>query len=263
MRERLSHPGLEQGPIYLDYNGTTPIDPQVFEAMAPYLMVHFGNPSSTHFYAHAPHKAIETAREQVARLLSVSSAEIFFTAGGSESDTLAIRGAALSRQAHGKHLITQVTEHPAVLATCRQIAHEHGFHVTELPVDANGQVRPVDVEAAINEQTTLVSIMAANNETGTLQPIAKIAEIAHKYGALMHTDASQAVGKIPIEVTTLGVDLLTVAGHKLYAPKGVGALYVRSGVQLEPIIAGEVRNEGCVRVLRTSLESWHLEPHVR
>ncbi|HEY7418691.1 MAG TPA: cysteine desulfurase family protein [Ktedonobacteraceae bacterium] len=244
MREVPSHPALEQGPIYLDYNGTTPVDPRVVEAMVPFLLIHFGNPSSTHFYARVPHMAIETTREQVASLLSATPAEIIFTAGGSESDALAIRGVALSRQERGKHLITQVTEHPAVLAMCRQLVRLHGFRVTELPVDASGRVRPVDVEAVIDEQTTLVSIMSANNETGTIQPIAQIAEIAHRHGALMHTDASQAVGKIPIDVTSLGVDLLTVAGHKLYAPKGVGALYVRQGVQLEPVIAGGGQERG-------------------
>jgi cysteine desulfurase len=244
MREVSLHPALEQGPIYLDYNGTTPIDPRVVEAMLPFLSSHFGNPSSTHFYARVPQMAIETAREQVARFLSCTPAEIIFTAGGSESDALAIRGTALARQTDGKYLITQVTEHPAVLATCHQLARWHGFRVTELPVDASGRVRPADVEAAINEQTTLVSIMSANNETGTLQPIPEIAEIAHRHGALMHTDASQTVGKIPTDVSTLGVDLLTVAGHKLYAPKGVGALYIRRGIQLEPVIAGGGQERG-------------------
>jgi cysteine desulfurase len=244
MREVLPHPALEQGPIYLDYNATTPIDPCVVEAMLPYLTLHFGNASNTHFYARATHTAIETAREQVARLLGCTSAEIVFTAGGSESDALAIRGVALARQESGTHLITQVTEHPAVLATCRQLERLHGFRVTYLPVDSSGRVRPEDVEAAINEQTTLVSIMAANNETGTLQPIAQIAEIAHRHGALMHTDASQAVGKIPMDMNTLGVDLLTIAGHKLYAPKGIGALFVRRGVQLEPVIAGGGQERG-------------------
>jgi cysteine desulfurase len=244
MREILPHPALEHGPIYLDYNGTTPIDPQVVEAMLPYLTTHFGNPSSMHFYAHIPHTAIETAREQIARLLSCTPAEIIFTAGGSESDTLAIRGVALAERERGKHLITQITEHPAVLATFHQLANLHGFRVTYLPVDAAGRVRPADVEAAIDEQTTLVSIMSANNETGTLQPIAEITEIAHRHGALMHTDASQAVGKIPTDVTTLGVDLLTLVGHKLYAPKGVGVLYVRRGIQLEPVIAGGGQEQG-------------------
>jgi cysteine desulfurase len=212
--------------------------------MLPYLTIHFGNPSSTHFYAHTPHTAIEMAREQVARLLSCTPAEIIFTGGGSESDTLALRGVALAERERGKHLITQVTEHPAVLATFRQLTRLHDFRVTVLPVDATGRVRPADVEAAIDEQTTLVSIMHANNETGTLQPIAEIAEIAHRHGALMHTDASQSVGKMVTDVAALGVDLLTVAGHKLYAPKGIGALYVRRGVQLEPVITGGGQERG-------------------
>lgn len=244
MRELPTHPGLEHSPIYLDYNGTTPIDPRVVEAMLPFLSIHFGNPSSTHFYARASHTAIEKARQQVASLLSCTPAEIIFTGGGSESDTLALHGVALAERERGKHLVTQVTEHPAVLSAGRQLSRLHGFRVTELPVDATGRVQPADVEAAIDEQTTLVSIMHANNETGTLQPIAEIAEIAHRHGALMHTDASQAVGKISIDVTTLGVDLLTVAGHKLYAPKGIGALYVRRGVQLEPVIAGGGQERG-------------------
>jgi cysteine desulfurase len=167
-----------------------------------------------------------------------------FTGCGSESDTLAIRGAALTLQQRGKHIITQVTEHPAVLNVCRALTRLHGFRVTYLPVDASGRVNPADVEAAIDEQTVLVTIMHANNETGTLQPIAAIAEIAHRHGVVMHTDASQSVGKIPTDVGTLGVDLLTVAGHKLYAPKGIGALYMRGGLQLEPAIYGGGQESG-------------------
>jgi cysteine desulfurase len=244
MTQANPHPGLAHHPIYLDYNATTPIDPRVVEAMLPYLTTHFGNPSSAHFYAQAPHTAIETARERVASLLSCTPSEIIFTSGGSESDTLAIRGAALAEPRRGKHIITQVTEHPAVLTICRALTRLHGFRVTYLPVDASGRVKPADVEAAIDDQTTLVSIMHANNETGTVQPIVEIAEIAHRHGALMHTDASQSVGKIATDVAALGVDLLTVAGHKLYAPKGVGALYVRRGVQLEPINAGGGQEKG-------------------
>ncbi len=244
MTQANPHPGLAHHPIYLDYNATTPIDPRVVEAMLPYLTTHFGNPSSAHFYAQAPHTAIETAREQVARLLSCTPSEIIFTSGGSESDTLAIRGAALAEPRRGKHIITQVTEHPAVLTICHALTRLHGFRVTYLPVDASGRVKPADVEAAIDDQTTLVSIMHANNETGTVQPIVEIAEIAHRHGALMHTDASQSVGKIATDVAALGMDLLKVAGHKLYAPKGVGALYVRRGVQLEPINAGGGQEKG-------------------
>jgi cysteine desulfurase len=238
------HPGLRSGPIYLDYNATTPVDPAVVDAMQPYLSTHFGNPSSSHYYASAPRQAIATARQQLAQVLDCAADEVIFTGCGSESDTLAIRGTALAYQQRGNHIITQVTEHPAVLNVCRALERHYGFRVTYLPVDACGRVNPADVEAAIDGQTILVSIMYANNETGTLQPIAEIAEIAHRHGALMHTDASQTVGKIPTFVTALDVDLLTVAGHKLYAPKGIGALYVRRGISLEPAIYGGGQEAG-------------------
>jgi cysteine desulfurase len=244
MREADSHPGLVQRPIYLDYNATTPLDPRVVEAMLPYLTTHFGNPSSSHFYAHAPHRAIEIARAQVAALLSCHSSEIVFTGGGSESNTLAIRGSALALRSHGTHIITQQTEHPAVKATCRMLERLYGFQVTYLPVDRYGRVDPASLEAAFTDHTILVSIMLANNETGTLQPIAELARLARSRNVLFHTDAAQAVGKIPVEVDRLGVDLLTVAGHKLYAPKGVGALYVRRGIQLEPVIVGGGQEKG-------------------
>jgi cysteine desulfurase len=236
----LSHLGLMGRPVYLDYNATTPVDPAVFQAMLQCLAYRFGNPSSTHRYGQEAHEVIVAARLQVADLLSCQADEITFTAGGSESDNLAIRGVALARQAQGRgdHIITQVTEHPAVLNTCRALERLHGFRVTYLPVDGYGRVDPVDVEKAIDEQTVLVTVMHANNETGTVQPIAEIAEIAHRYGALMHTDAAQSVGKLPVRVAALGVDLLTIAGHKIYAPKGIGALYVRQGVELEPVIYG-------------------------
>ena len=239
-----THPGLQNGPIYLDYNATTPVDPAVVEAMLPYLSMHFGNPSSAHAYGHAAHDAVDTARKQVASLLGCSSSEIIFTGGGSESDNLAIRGVALTRQHLGNHIITQVTEHPAVLNTCRALERLHGFRVTYLPVDEYGQVDPARVEAAMDDKTMLVTVMHANNETGTLQPIKQIAEIAHRYGVLMHTDASQAVGKIPTRVDELDVDLLTVAGHKVYAPKGIGALYIRQGIRLEPVIYGGGQEAG-------------------
>ncbi len=237
-------PGLENGPIYLDYNATTPVDPVVVEAMLPYLSTHFGNPSSSHQYGRVAHQAVDTARKQVAQLLGCTAVEVIFTGGGSESDNLAIRGAALARQQYGNHIITQVTEHPAVLNCCRALERLYGFRVTYLPVDQAGRVSPISVEAAIDERTVLVSIMQANNETGTLQPIAEIAEIAHRHGVLVHTDAAQSVGKIPTRVDELGVDLLTVAGHKLYAPKGIGALYIRHGLQLEPVIYGGGQESG-------------------
>ncbi len=238
------HPGLRNGPIYLDYNATTPVDPAVVAAMLPYLDTHFGNPSSSHFYARASRDAMTQARAQVAQLLACASDEIIFTGGGSEGDTLAIRGVALALREHGNHIITQVTEHPAVLNVCRALERLHGFRVTYLPVDEYGRINPADVQASITPQTVLLTIMHANNETGTLQPIAELADIAHRSGVLFHTDASQSVGKIPVSVAELGVDLLTVAGHKLYAPKGIGALYVRRGMQLEPAIYGGGQEAG-------------------
>lgn len=239
-----THPGLQDGPIYLDYNATTPADPAVVEAMLPYLAIHFGNPSSTHAYGHAAHEVVDTARKQVASLLDCSSSEVTFTGGGSESDNLAIRGVALSRQHSGNHIITQVTEHPAVLNACRALERLHGFRVTYLPVDEHGQVDPAQVETAMDDKTVLVTVMHANNETGTLQAITQIAEIAHRRDVLAHTDASQSVGKIPVRVDELGVDLLTIAGHKVYAPKGIGALYIRHGLQLEPVIYGGGQEAG-------------------
>lgn len=239
-----THPGLKNGPIYLDYNATTPVDPAVVEAMVPYLSSHFGNPSSSHRYGHVAHEAVDRARIQVAGLPGCAPDEIIFTGGGSESDNLAIRGIALARKEQGNHIITQVTEHPAVLNTCRALERLHGFRVTYLPVDEYGRVNLADVEAATGDSTVLITIMHANNETGTLQPLREIAEIAHRYGALLHTDAAQSVGKIPTLVNELGVDLLTIAGHKLYAPKGIGALYVRRGLQLEPVIYGGGQESG-------------------
>src|SRR5947209_9651511 len=239
-----THPGLQKGPIYLDYNATTPVDPVVVEAMLPYLSTQFGNPSSTHRYGHRAHQAVDNARQQVAGLLHCSPGEIIFTAGGSESDNLAIRGVALARRASGNHIITQITEHPAVLNTCRALERLHGFRITYVPVDAAGRVSTADVEAAIDGQTVLITIMHANNETGTLQPIAEIAQLARRHGVLMHSDAAQSVGKIPTRLDELPVDLLTIAGHKVYAPKGVGALYVRQGLQLEPVIYGGGQEAG-------------------
>src|SRR6266568_1744521 len=240
----ITHPGLEHGPIYLDYNATTPIDPVVVEAMLPYLSEHFGNPSSSHSYGYRAHQAIDAARVQGAQLLGCTAKEITFTGGGSESDNLAIRGIALAYQKKGNHIITQITEHPGVLKACHALERLHGFRVTYLPVDSSGCVNTGEVEAAIDDKTVLITIMHANNETGTLQPIAEIAKIARKHGVLLHTDAAQSVGKIPVRVEELGVDLLTVAGHKLYAPKGIGALYSRHGLNLEPIMYGGGQESG-------------------
>jgi len=247
-----THPALTSGPIYLDYNATTPIDPGVAAAAQPYLTAHFGNPSSAHHYALAPAQAMRTARAQVAALIGATPETVVFTGSGSEANNLAIRGTALADTARRRrHVITQTTEHPAVLATCRALQRLHGVDVTYLPVDEHGLVDPEDLAAAITPNTTLVSIMMANNETGTIQPIAELADIAHAHDVPIHTDAAQAIGKIPVDVGQLGADLLTVVGHKVYAPKGIGALYVRPGLLLEPVIYGGGQEGG----LRAGTES--------
>jgi cysteine desulfurase len=235
----LRHQGLDGGPVYLDYNATTPVDPRVAEAMQPYLVEHFGNPSSTHYYGKHPVGALMAARTQVAGLIGARAGQVVLTASGSEADLLALRGVLLGCGQRRPHVITQATEHPAVLETCRAMERLHGVRVTVLPVDPSGRLEPDGLEAAMTDDTALVSVMAANNETGTLQPVTELASIAHRGGALFHCDAAQAVGKIPVDVSGWGVDLLTVVGHKMYAPKGIGALYVGPGVPpLEPVVYG-------------------------
>lgn len=238
------HPGLVGGPVYLDHNATTPVDPRVAEAMHPYLTDWFGNPSSAHAYAAGPRAALARARRQVAGLIGARAGEIVFTGSGSEADNLALRGAVLAAKTERPHVITQVTEHPAVLGTCRSLERLHGVEVTRLPVDGDGLVDPAALSDALTERTVLVSVMAANNETGALQPIAALARAARARGALFHCDAAQAVGKVPLDVDESGVDLLTVVGHKMYAPKGVAALYVRDGVPLEPLVYGGGQEQG-------------------
>jgi len=234
-------------PIYLDYNATTPLDPQVIDAMQPFLHEHFGNPSSAHAYGRAAREAVERARAQVAALLGAGPDEIVFTGGGSEASNLAIKGVlfkALEKSAAGDlHVVTSTVEHPATLEPCAFL-ERLGVRVTRLPVDRVGAVDLDALRAALRRPTVLVSIIHAQNEVGTLEPIREIAALAHAQGALVHTDAAQSAGKLPVDVDELGVDLLTLAGHKLYAPKGVGALYVRQGLPLEPLIHGAGHESG-------------------
>lgn len=229
---------MNDRPIYLDYNATTPIEPAVREAMFPYLAEQFGNPSSSYMYGQRAKEAVEKARAQVAGLIGATPEEIVFTSGGSESDNQAIIGVALANQEKGKHIITSCIEHPAVLNTCRYLQERLGLRVTYLPVDGYGLVNPDNVRHTITKDTVLITIMHANNEVGTIEPIAEIGEIAREREILFHTDAAQSCGKIDVDVNDLHVDLLTIAGHKLYAPKGVGALFIRSGTRIDSLIHG-------------------------
>ncbi len=228
--------------IYLDYNATTPIHPEVAEAMIPFLRSHFGNPSSSHWFGVQTRKAVETARAQVAALLGCNSDEIIFTSGGSESDNFAIAGYALRHRGRGNHILTSQIEHPAVLEICRYLAQQ-GFEITYLPVDSAGLIDPGEFRRAIRPTTILASIMQANNEVGTLQPVKEIAAICRERGVVFHTDAAQAVGKVPVTIADTGADMITIAGHKLYAPKGIGALYVRRGIELQKLIHGAAHEQ--------------------
>ncbi len=223
--------------IYLDYNATTPIDPEVADAMRPFLDGFFGNPSSSHPLGLEARGAVDRAREQVAGMLGCGADEVVFTSGGSEANNHAIKGTAHALRGRGRHIITSAVEHPAVTEVCTFLEGE-GCDVTVLPVDGLGMVNPADVQRAITDGTILVTVMHANNEVGTIQPIREIADIAHARGVRVHTDGAQSVGKISTNVDELGVDLFSVAGHKLYAPKGIGALYVRKGTEIAKIMHG-------------------------
>ncbi len=232
--------------IYLDYNATTPIAPSVQEAMLPFLAEHFGNPSSAHALGRACHEAVEDARERVADLLGCDRDEVVFTSGGTEANNLAIKGALLRAAPNGGgHLVISAVEHPAVLEPARWL-ESTGHRVTIVGCDRHGVVDAETVDAAIGDDTVLVSVMHANNEVGTVEPIRQIAGVCQNRNVLLHTDAAQTVGKIPTQVRELGVDMLSLAGHKTYAPKGVGALFVRRGVPLEPVLHG-AGHEGGLR----------------
>ena len=223
--------------IYLDYNATTPIDKEVAQAMQPYLADYFGNPSSSHSFGIETKKAVENARKQVANLINCKPHEIIFTSGGSESNNYAIKGIAFAYENRGNHIITSTIEHPAVIEVCKYLERK-GFKISYIPVDEYGVIDIKKLESAITKQTILITVMHANNEIGTIQPISKIANIAQKNSIYFHTDAAQSAGKYPVDIKELGVDLISLAGHKLYAPKGIGALYIKEGVQLEKLIHG-------------------------
>lgn len=232
-------------PIYLDYNATTPVDPRVVEAMRPALEVHFGNPASrTHPFGWAAARLVETARETLARHLGGAADEFIFTSGATEANNLAIKGVAWARRGRQCHLITCTTEHKAVLDPCRRLARDGGVELTILPVDRLGRLDPQQVEAALRPDTALVSLMLANNETGTLHAIAEVAAVCRQRGVLIHTDATQAVGKLPVNLAHLGIDLLSLSAHKFYGPKGIGALWRRRGVSLAPLFDGGGHEQG-------------------
>ncbi len=230
--------------VYLDYNATTPHDPEVIAEMELFMKEEFGNPSSGHLFGIYPKKAIETARSRVALLLGCEPGEIVFTSGGTESNNYAIKGAVFASQKEKKHIISTLIEHPAVLEVCRYLEKKKYAETTYLPVDKQGRVSASDVASAIRKETVLITVMHANNETGAIQPIEEIGKLARKHDILFHTDAAQSAGKIPVSVHDLGVDLLTIAGHKMYAPKGIGAIYIKNGVVLENLLHGAGQEKG-------------------
>ena len=234
---------MEQKRIYMDHAATTYVKPEVLDAMTPYFTEHFGNPSSIHSFARETKKAIDHAREQVANAIGATQSEIFFTSGATESDNWALRGMAYQHKNKGNHIITTAIEHHAILHTC-QALEKQGFEVTYLEVDENGLVTPEQVKNAITDKTILVSVMFANNEIGTIEPIEQIGAVCKEKGVVFHTDAVQAFGAVPIDVNKMNIDLLSITGHKLYGPKGTGALYIRKGVILKNLIEGGAQERG-------------------
>ena len=229
-------------PIYFDYNATTPLLPEVVDAMLPYLREHFGNPSSSHVYGKRASAAVERARHQVASLIDCNDDELIFTGGVTEANNLAIRGVCGANQTR-RHLVTSVIEHPATSQPCVW-QQSQGFRLTQIGVDGGGRTDLEQARTVINHETALVTVMQANNETGVLQPITELSALAHAVGAIMHTDAAQSVGKVPVSVKELGVDLVSIAAHKLYGPKGIGALFVKHGVELVPLALGSGQEHG-------------------
>lgn len=229
--------------IYLDYNASTPIAPEVKEAILPYLEDHYGNPSALHFAGKSAKQAVDIARKQVADLLNCATEEVIFTSGGTESNNHVLKGVFERFRSKGNHIITTKIEHPAIINPCKYL-EKQGASVTYVDVDEYGRVNPADIEKAITNQTILISVMHANNEVGTIQPIKQIGKIARQHQILFHTDASQSIGKVPIDVRELNLDFLTIAGHKLYAPKGIGALYIRKGIEIEALFHGAGHESG-------------------
>lgn len=236
--------------VYMDHAATTPVDPKVVKAMIPYFTEIYGNASSLHSFGREAHNAMEEARRKVAEMVNAYPEEMIFTAGGTESDNIAIKGTAYANRSRGDHIITSTIEHPAVLETCRSL-EKQGFKVSYIPVDKNGLIELEALRKAVTERTTLITIMHANNEVGTIEPIEEIAEIAEAKSIIFHSDAVQSAGKIPVDVKDIGVDFLSISAHKIYGPKGIGALYVRKGTRLEPIIHGGGHERG----LRSSTEN--------
>jgi len=228
--------------IYLDHNATTPLLPEALDAMLPFLRDRFGNPSSSHVFGRATREAVEKARAQVATLIGSDADEIVFTSGGTEANNLAIRGVAEARPDR-REIVTSAIEHPAVAGPCAWL-ERHGWRITRAGVDSDGRVKVNEIVAALGPQTALVTLMHANNETGALQPVQAAAEAAHRKGALVHTDTAQSIGKVPVDVDALRVDLLSIVGHKVYGPQGIGALYVRRGTPLEPFVLGAGHERG-------------------